>query len=170
MTHSPASSYKFYPSGVGKSALTIQFIQSHFVDEYDPTIEGTGFLACFFLYPSRLSFPSLQIHTASNVLLMTKSLCLMFWTRPVRRNTGTSASHASCIPESDPLWLYIAPCANSICAQEKASSLSIPSRRVTRLRKSARSINRFFVSRIRTRSLSLSLPTSVISSLNVKLA
>ncbi|KAI9280373.1 ras-like protein 3, partial [Sporodiniella umbellata] len=28
--------------GVGKSALTIQFIQSHFVDEYDPTIEGTS--------------------------------------------------------------------------------------------------------------------------------
>lgn len=26
--------------GVGKSALTIQFIQNHFVDEYDPTIEG----------------------------------------------------------------------------------------------------------------------------------
>jgi GTPase KRas protein len=25
---------------VGKSALTIQFIQAHFVDEYDPTIEG----------------------------------------------------------------------------------------------------------------------------------
>ncbi|CAJ0642005.1 8058_t:CDS:2, partial [Entrophospora sp. SA101] len=25
--------------GVGKSALTIQFIQSQFVDEYDPTIE-----------------------------------------------------------------------------------------------------------------------------------
>jgi GTPase KRas protein len=30
------------PTGVGKSALTIQFIQSHFVDEYDPTIEGTS--------------------------------------------------------------------------------------------------------------------------------
>jgi GTPase KRas len=29
---------------VGKSALTIQLIQSHFVDEYDPTIEGTSFL------------------------------------------------------------------------------------------------------------------------------
>lgn len=29
-----------YFLGVGKSALTIQFIQSHFVDEYDPTIEG----------------------------------------------------------------------------------------------------------------------------------
>jgi len=25
--------------GVGKSALTIQFSQNHFVDEYDPTIE-----------------------------------------------------------------------------------------------------------------------------------
>ena len=30
--------------GVGKSALTIQFIQSHFVDEYDPTIEGPSYL------------------------------------------------------------------------------------------------------------------------------
>ncbi len=27
--------------GVGKSALTIQFIQSHFVTEYDPTIEDS---------------------------------------------------------------------------------------------------------------------------------
>ncbi|KAJ6468423.1 ras family-domain-containing protein [Mycena sanguinolenta] len=27
--------------GVGKSALTIQFIQSHFVQEYDPTIEDS---------------------------------------------------------------------------------------------------------------------------------
>jgi GTPase SAR1 family protein len=30
----------FFLSGVGKSALTIQFIQSHFVFDYDPTIEG----------------------------------------------------------------------------------------------------------------------------------
>lgn len=29
--------------GVGKSCLTIQLIQSHFVDEYDPTIEGLHF-------------------------------------------------------------------------------------------------------------------------------
>lgn len=28
--------------GVGKSCLTIQLIQSHFVDEYDPTIEGSS--------------------------------------------------------------------------------------------------------------------------------
>ena len=27
--------------GVGKSALTIQFIQSHFISEYDPTIEDS---------------------------------------------------------------------------------------------------------------------------------
>jgi hypothetical protein len=27
--------------GVGKSALTIQFIQKHFVEEYDPTIEDS---------------------------------------------------------------------------------------------------------------------------------
>lgn len=26
--------------GVGKSCLTIQLIQNHFVEEYDPTIEG----------------------------------------------------------------------------------------------------------------------------------
>ena len=29
--------------GVGKSALTIHFSQNHFVDEYDPTIEGMLF-------------------------------------------------------------------------------------------------------------------------------
>lgn len=34
-----------YLSGVGKSCLTIQFIQSHFVEEYDPTIEGMSY-AC----------------------------------------------------------------------------------------------------------------------------
>lgn len=27
--------------GVGKSAMTIQFIQSHFISEYDPTIEDS---------------------------------------------------------------------------------------------------------------------------------
>ena len=33
--------YSYIILGVGKSALTIQFIQSHFVDEYDPTIEDS---------------------------------------------------------------------------------------------------------------------------------
>lgn len=32
---------------VGKSCLTIQLIQSHFVDEYDPTIEGMKSLMKF---------------------------------------------------------------------------------------------------------------------------
>ena len=32
--------------GVGKSCLTIQLIQSHFVDEYDPTIEGADDRCC----------------------------------------------------------------------------------------------------------------------------
>jgi GTPase SAR1 family protein len=32
--------------GVGKSCLTIQLIQSHFVDEYDPTIEGMSSNEC----------------------------------------------------------------------------------------------------------------------------
>ncbi len=31
----------FPAGGVGKSALTIQLIQNHFVDEYDPTIEDS---------------------------------------------------------------------------------------------------------------------------------
>ena len=30
--------------GVGKSSLTIQFIQAHFVDEYDPTIVSSHFI------------------------------------------------------------------------------------------------------------------------------
>ena len=35
---------RIYGIGVGKSALTVRFIQSHFVEEYDPTIEGERFL------------------------------------------------------------------------------------------------------------------------------
>ena len=29
--------------GVGKSAFTIMYLQNHFIDEYDPTIEGIFF-------------------------------------------------------------------------------------------------------------------------------
>lgn len=49
--------------GVGKSALTIQFIQSHFVDEYDPTIEGN---AKFNLKRKDSSHSRGQIPTASS--------------------------------------------------------------------------------------------------------
>ena len=41
--------------GVGKSCLTIQLIQSHFVDEYDPTIEGPQQL-----FPSQLCMDKTQ--------------------------------------------------------------------------------------------------------------
>ena len=34
-------SFGILAGGVGKSALTIQLIQNHFVDEYDPTIEDS---------------------------------------------------------------------------------------------------------------------------------
>lgn len=42
--------------GVGKSCLTIQLIQSHFVDEYDPTIEGASYLT-FLALVSLLPLP-----------------------------------------------------------------------------------------------------------------
>lgn len=63
--------------GVGKSCLTIQLIQSHFVDEYDPTIEGIEITSlsciniwCQWVGPMRNTFantlrPS-QTPTASN--------------------------------------------------------------------------------------------------------
>lgn len=41
--------------GVGKSALTIQLIQNHFVDEYDPTIEVKKNILCKCLYSVRES-------------------------------------------------------------------------------------------------------------------
>jgi GTPase SAR1 family protein len=52
--------------GVGKSCLTIQLIQSHFVDEYDPTIEGSYLPRTS--YPSRIADPAVdaQIPTASS--------------------------------------------------------------------------------------------------------
>ncbi|KAJ5397833.1 Small GTPase superfamily Rab type [Penicillium cosmopolitanum] len=58
--------------GVGKSCLTIQLIQSHFVDEYDPTIEGEPLSPALFntlqRVPNRSPRPlPFQIPTASNV-------------------------------------------------------------------------------------------------------
>ena len=42
--------------GVGKSALTIQLIQNHFVDEYDPTIEVNDFLYSVSCVFSKVAF------------------------------------------------------------------------------------------------------------------
>lgn len=44
--------------GVGKSALCISFIQNHFVDEYDPTIEDS--------YRKQASVPELYAHVGQN--------------------------------------------------------------------------------------------------------
>ena len=35
--------------GVGKSALTVQFVRNVFVSTYDPTIEDTYISSCFFV-------------------------------------------------------------------------------------------------------------------------
>ncbi|KAM5131830.1 ras-related protein R-Ras [Mantella aurantiaca] len=48
-TSSPVEKYKLVVvggGGVGKSALTIQFIQSYFVSDYDPTIEDSYTKIC----------------------------------------------------------------------------------------------------------------------------
>lgn len=65
--------------GVGKSCLTIQLIQSHFVDEYDPTIEGKdiSFLLLSRAITNASFSPSIQIPIVSNALSMKKSLYWM---------------------------------------------------------------------------------------------
>ena len=50
--------------GVGKSALTIQLIQNHFVDEYDPTIEDS--------YRKQVSFHYIAVTVASRIYIYIK--------------------------------------------------------------------------------------------------
>lgn len=49
---------------MGKSCLTIQLIQSHFVDEYDPTIEGK--IELLVVYGATTDLLAEQTLTASN--------------------------------------------------------------------------------------------------------
>lgn len=69
--------------GVGKSALTIQLIQNHFVDEYDPTIEvsrGGGGAAP----------PAGTVPDGSSVRIRTGACCrLVLLQRPDARLRGT---------------------------------------------------------------------------------
>jgi len=62
-------------AGVGKSALTVRFIQSHFVEEYDPTIEG-GHVSSNPLCPGRLP------------LVRTEFLTGLVWYRLVQETSG----------------------------------------------------------------------------------
>ena len=79
--------------GVGKSALTIQFIQSHFVDEYDPTIEGESKknLASPRLAELTFFFPK-KTRIESNALLMMKLLFSTSLILLVRKSMGMSCS------------------------------------------------------------------------------
>lgn len=57
--------------GVGKSALTIQLIQNHFVDEYDPTIEVKYLCLCMYIHSSHVS-----VHLKS---MMSPWLTILVW-------------------------------------------------------------------------------------------
>lgn len=77
--------------GVGKSALTIQFIQSQFVDEYDPTIEGNRNAKLFVFVLGEIKSYSpgaVQILIASSVWSIQRPPCWMFLTLQVKKNTG----------------------------------------------------------------------------------
>jgi len=56
--------------GVGKSALTVQFLRGRFLEDYDPTVEG---MLQIITTQSRLN-PDISIQTATkcNVSLITK--------------------------------------------------------------------------------------------------
>ena len=69
--------------GVGKSALTIQLIQSHFIDEYDPTIEDSyrkqGRYLFFIFSCSLLLSVILWIHSdsLSSLVCIDDEVCLL---------------------------------------------------------------------------------------------
>src|SRR4051812_36333784 len=93
--------------GVGKSCLTIQLIQSHFVDEYDPTIEG---MSRTHVLPSPATSidSSSQTRTESNASSTMRSRCSMFSIPPVKKST--------------------LPCESNTCGQAKGSCSFTPSR------------------------------------------
>ena len=72
VSYFPNSALLFSFPGVGKSALTIQFIQSHFVDEYDPTIEGTHQLPRIPTFLSAHCLVWQQIHTGNSASSTTR--------------------------------------------------------------------------------------------------
>lgn len=60
--------------GVGKSALTIQLIQNHFVDEYDPTIEVTSLsILCVRLINCKLL--GIKASAKEQIIIMIISQC-----------------------------------------------------------------------------------------------
>lgn len=55
--------------GVGKSALTIQLIQNHFVDEYDPTIEVRLHKVLCFLYSTYFFSQPVQFYSLNEAVI-----------------------------------------------------------------------------------------------------
>ena len=144
-------------SGVGKSALTIQFIQSHFVDEYDPTIEGTH----LGVRPVHTIPTILQIRTENNALSTTRLLSLMFSTQLDRKNMG-EYYFFFLVPYECPSvtfsisilsfrisltcaeYLITGLCVSNTCALARVSCLSTPLHLATPSRKLVPSINKSY--------------------------
>lgn len=64
--------------GVGKSCLTIRMVQDHFLDEYDPTIEGATHFPPQCNSMTDWANTGVQIHTGSNASSMAQSPFSMF--------------------------------------------------------------------------------------------
>ena len=150
--------------GVGKSALTIQFIQSHFVDEYDPTIEGKSIP--HEMLHTKLEARYLKIHTVNNVLSMRKSPFSTSLILQVKKNMGmllpiTNSSfefflleslspfrlmveaYRGLLYETNFSLLSIVPCESSTCGLGRVSYWCILLLLATLLKKSVLSTNKF---------------------------
>lgn len=69
--------------GVGKSALTIQLIQNHFVDEYDPTIEVNTVCVCVCIHVN------ICVHDcACKSMTVSVVLCVFWYEGRTRRNSS----------------------------------------------------------------------------------
>lgn len=123
--------------GVGKSCLTIQLIQSHFVDEYDPTIEGMRAITqspdtYVDKHSSNAANGTMQTRTASSAWSTKRWHCSMCSIPLARRSTRR--------------------CGSNTCAPARVSSLSTRSRRARALTRSGPSSSKSYGSRIRMSS------------------
>lgn len=131
--------------GVGKSALTIQLIQSHFVDEYDPTIEdsyrkqvniddetclldilGKFCLLWFWFFFLFWQFFSLVFNRQKIISFFWKCLfscCILFWHFDVRSLPHPSLSFLQTLPVKK----NTLRCVTDTCVQAKDSFWCMPS-------------------------------------------
>jgi len=62
--------------GVGKSAITIQFTQAQFVEEYDPTIEDTYTKQC--VVDGEVALLDSKSHHSSYVTIIARYLTIVY--------------------------------------------------------------------------------------------